>query len=97
MAARLLKEFWDLTPVRLIGVRAGKIQEEDCYQISLFEDPRAVKMKEMEKTVDAIREKFGTDSIKRASFLKKDSLVDHAVSKKKHLPRQAAGTGQVSV
>lgn len=90
-AVRLLKEFWDLTPVRLIGVRAGKIQEEGCYQISLFEDPHAVKMKEMEKTVDTIRQRFGTDSIKRASFLKKDSVVDHAVSKKKHLPQQAAG------
>ncbi|MDO5416677.1 MAG: DNA polymerase IV [Lachnospiraceae bacterium] len=84
-ACRLLKEFWDLTPVRLIGVRAGKIQEEDYRQMSLFDDPHALKMKEMEKTVDAIRGRFGTDSIKRASFLKKDALVDHAASKKKHL------------
>ena len=84
-AVRLLKEFWDLTPVRLIGVRAGKIWEEDYEQMSLFEDPRAHKLNEMEKTVDAIREKFGTDSIKRASFLQKDSLVDHAASKRKHL------------
>ncbi len=84
-AVHLLKEFWDLTPVRLIGVRAGKIQEEDYHQLSLFEDPRLEKIKHMEKTVDAIRQRFGTDSIKRASFLKKESLVDHAVSKKKHL------------
>ncbi len=84
-AVRLLKEFWDMTPVRLMGVRAGKIQEEDYYQFNLFEDPRLEKMKHMEKTVDAIRQRFGTDSIKRASFLQKDSLVDHAVSKKKHL------------
>lgn len=82
---RLLKEFWDLTPVRLIGVRAGKIQEEEYQQISLFPDPHLEKMKSMEKTVDQIRERFGTDSIKRASFLQKEALVDHAVSKKKHL------------
>lgn len=82
-ACRLLKEFWDLTPVRLIGVRAGKIQEEDFRQMSLFDDPMALKRKEMEKTVDAIRQRFGTDSIKRASFLRKDAPVDHAVSKKK--------------
>ena len=86
-ACRLLKEFWDLTPVRLIGVRAGKLQEEGFTQLSLFEDPLAKKKKAMEKTVDAIREKFGTDSIKRASFLAEDSIVDHAVSKKKHLGR----------
>ncbi len=77
--------FRSLTPVRLIGVRAGKIWKEDYEQMSLFEDPRAHKLNEMEKTVDAIREKFGTDSIKRASFLQKDSLVDHAASKRKHL------------
>lgn len=86
-ACRLLKEFWDLTPVRLIGVRAGKIQEEDFCQLSLFDDPLIQKKRDMEKTVDAIRQRFGTDSIKRASFLKKDALVDHAASKKKHLER----------
>ena len=30
-------------------------------------------------------EKFGVDSIKRASFLKEDSIVDHAAGKSKHL------------
>lgn len=87
MACQLLKESWDLTPVRLIGVRAGKIQEADFCQMSLFADARSQKHKDMEKTVDAIRERFGTDSIKRASFLKKDALVDHAVGKTKHLDK----------
>ena len=44
--------------------------------------------KEFEKTVDAIRSRYGIDSIKRASFLQKDSIVDHAASKRKHLNRQ---------
>lgn len=86
-ACHLLKEAWDLTPVRLIGVRAGKIQEAGFCQMVLFEDARSQKHKDMEKTVDAIRERFGTDSIKRASFLKKDALVDHAVGKTKHLDK----------
>ena len=38
---------------------------------------------------DQIRSKFGTDIIKRASFLKKDSIVDHAASKQKHLSHSA--------
>ena len=54
-------------------------------QISLFESEQSRKMKEMEKAVDQIRSKFGTDIIKRASFLKKDTIVDHAASKQKHL------------
>lgn len=76
-ACYLLKELWDRTPLRLIGVRATKISEEGFCQLNLFESEQARKMKEMEKAVDHIRGKFGTDSVKRASFLKKDSIVDH--------------------
>lgn len=84
---RLLKESWNRTPLRLMGVRAGKISEDVFSQISLFDDPRQKKKQEFEKTVDAIRSRYGIDSIKRASFLQKDSIVDHAASKKKHLNR----------
>lgn len=87
-ACRLLKEFWDRTPVRLMGVRTTKISDDSFCQLSLFETEQSRKMKEFEKTVDQIRSKFGTDSIKRASFLKKDSLVDHAASKSKHLNKK---------
>ncbi len=84
-ARSLLKEFWDLTPVRLIGVRTGKIADHTYVQMSLFDDDQAEKRKNLEKAVDSIRSKYGTDSIKRASFLKKDAIVDHAAGKHKHL------------
>lgn len=84
-ACKLLKEFWDLTPVRLIGLRTSHISEDGFEQMSLFESEQSRKMKELEKTVDSIRSKYGIDIIKRASFLKEDAPVDHAVSKKKHL------------
>ena len=84
-ACRLLKEFWDLTPVRLIGLRTAQISEDSYEQLSLFETRQSKKMKELERAVDKIRGKYGIDSIKRASFLKEDTLTDHAVSKKKHL------------
>ncbi|MDR1548467.1 MAG: DNA polymerase IV [Hungatella sp.] len=76
-ACKLLKELWDRTPLRLIGVRTTKISEDGFCQLSLFESEQSRKMKEMEKAVDHIRSKFGTDSVKRASFLKKDAIVDH--------------------
>ncbi len=82
---RLLKEAWDMTPLRLMGVRAGKIAEDDFTQMSLFEDPQAKKKKELERAVDSIRSRYGVDSIRRASFLKKDAVTDHAASKTKHL------------
>lgn len=83
-ACRLLKEFWDLTPVRLIGLRAARIQEDSYEQMSLFETEQSRKMKALEKAVDSIRGKYGIDSVKRASFLQDNTVVDHAVSKKKH-------------
>lgn len=87
-SCRLLKEFWDQTPVRLIGVRAGKIDDDTYSQISLFDSPASRKKKELERAVDQIRNKFGVDSIKRASFLRDDSIVDHAAGKRKHLNRK---------
>lgn len=84
-ACKLLYDFWDLTPVRLIGVRTSKIADDGYCQMNLFDTGKNRKMEQLEKAVDRIRDKFGTDSIKRASFLKEDSIVDHAVSKNKHL------------
>ena len=68
-----------------MGVRATKINDDSYCQLSLFETEQSRKMKDLEKTVDQLRSKFGTDIIKRASFLQKDSIVDHAASKAKHL------------
>ncbi len=84
-ACRLLKESWDFTPLRLIGVRASRISNDDYCQMSLFDTGKDQRMEQFEKAVDSIRDKFGIDSIKRASFLKTDSIVDHAASKSKHL------------
>lgn len=80
-ACQLLRDFWDMTPVRLIGVRAAKITDEAFIQLDLFDTKRNEKLEQMEKAIDAIRGKYGMDSIKRASFLKTDTIVDHAVSK----------------
>ncbi len=84
-ACRLLKEFWDMTPVRLIGLRTTRISTDSYEQMSLFETEQSRKQKNLEKAVDSIRGKYGVDIIKRASFLSSDRVVDHAVSKKKHL------------
>ena len=90
-ACRLLREFWDGTPVRLIGIRTGKISDHASVQMSLFETEQDRKRLKMEQAVDQIRSRFGTDSIKRASFLKKDSLVEHAASRHKHLGHSEEG------
>lgn len=87
-ARRLLTEFWDRTPLRLLGVRAAKVGDGSISQINLFESEKSQKIRELEQAVDHIRSKFGTDSIKRASFLKRDAIVDHAAGKAKHLSQE---------
>ena len=86
------QEFWNKTPVRLIGLRTTQIQEETFEQISLFEDEHAKKMRAMEKAVDAIRGRYGIDSVQRASFLKENTLIPHAVSRQKHLGKASEQT-----
>ena len=79
--------------MRLIGIRTGKISDHAFVQMSLFETEQDRKRLKMEQAVDQIRSRFGTDSIKRASFLKKDSLVEHAASRHKHLGHSEEGEG----
>lgn len=89
---KLLKDFWDFTPVRLIGVRTSRISEEGFVQLNLFDTARNQKLEKMDKAIDSIRGKYGLDSIKRASFLKENTIVDHAISKKKHLHESSDNT-----
>lgn len=84
-SCKLLREFWDLTPVRLIGVRASQISDDGFTQLSLFDTRKSQKLEQMDRAIDRIRQKYGVDSIKRASFLNQEALVEHAAGKIKHL------------
>lgn len=68
-ACRLFEELWDGTPIRLLGIQTTRMKEEGARQMSIFDDTDYEKLEKMDKAVDSIREKFGTDSVKRASFL----------------------------
>ena len=81
-ACRLLKEFWDGRAVRLIGVSTSKVSEDDFFQLSLFPKEKNAKLEKLDAAVDKIREKYGTDSIKRASFLDINSICNHRLDKK---------------
>jgi DNA polymerase-4 len=75
---RLLEENWNKTrPIRLIGIGISGSQEYDMQQMSLFDiTPQKVetrKEEKLEKALDAIKEKYGLDSVKRARLIKGDS------------------------
>lgn len=75
-AVRLFDELWDGRPIRHLGLWAGRIQDGECArQLILFDDTDYEKLERMDMAVDAIRRKFGIDSIKRAAFIEEN--IDH--------------------
>ena len=72
-ACELFAELWDGTPVRLLGIRSSKLTSiGEPVQMSLFDlpDPR------LEKAIDSIRQKYGSDAIVRGSMLKSKGTED---------------------
>ncbi len=76
-ACKVFDELWDGVPIRHLGVHTGRVKEaaQCMWQLDLFSDMEYQKWEEVDKTVDAVREKYGIDSIKRASFLQ--GAIDH--------------------
>ena len=69
VACDLLEEFWDGTPVRLIGIQTGRVTEgEGSRQLSLFDTTDYEKLERLDKAMDSIRERFGSGAVKRASL-----------------------------
>ncbi|MCM3626293.1 DNA polymerase IV [Paenibacillus glycanilyticus] len=66
-ARTLFYAHWDRLPVRKLGVTLSKLVPDDQYQLSLFGNRE--KERKLERITDAIRHKFGTTSILRASSL----------------------------
>ena len=67
-AAEIFDGVWKGEPLRLLGVRAGKLCKEDCIQLSLLEQDWS-KQKKVDAAMDAIRKKYGKNSICRSTFL----------------------------
>lgn len=72
-ACRLLKECWKGTPLRLLGIRATKLNKEEFTQLNLFDMEKNDKLEKLDKALDSIRSRFGSDAVKRARFMDTDS------------------------
>ncbi len=71
IACELFDELWDGSPIRLIGVTANKVTDAGMRQLNLFDMESHEKLKNLDHALDSIRERFGSDAIKRGSFYKK--------------------------
>ena len=73
MVCSLTEEMWDKkTPVRLLGVGASGTDDEDYDQLCLFGNEERKKQIKVDNAMDAIRKKYGTGAIQRASLLDKN-------------------------
>ena len=71
-ACRIFDEVWDgIKPLRQLGVQVTRLSDEPYYQYDLFSDmsPSQYERKlRLDETVDALRDKYGEDMIRRAKF-----------------------------
>ena len=69
-AKRLFSELWDgRTPLRLLGVSLTDLSRGEEAQMSLFADKQKERSRKLDKTMDAIRDKYGADTIMRAGAM----------------------------
>jgi DNA polymerase-4 len=71
-ACAVFDEAWDgVTPLRQLGVQMTRLSKEPYQQYDLFSgmSPKQYERKlRLDETVDALRDKFGEDIIRRAKF-----------------------------
>ena len=71
-ACRIFDEAWDgVTPLRQLGVQMTRLSNEPYQQFDFFSGltPQQYEKKlKLDETVDALRDKFGEDVIRRAKF-----------------------------
>ncbi len=66
-AKEIFDEAWKKEPLRLLGVRAGKLCTEECVQLSILEEGWS-KQKKADAAMDALRLKYGKNTVRRSTF-----------------------------
>ena len=72
----LFQELWDgHTPLRLLGISLTNLSHGGETQMSLFDEGDKEKARKIDKAVDAIRGKYGSDMIQRGSAMDSSARV----------------------
>lgn len=68
VSKKLFSELWDRrTPLRLLGISLTQITDEDNTQLSLFSTENKDREKRIDKAMDSIRNRFGSEKVVRAA------------------------------
>ena len=75
-AMMIFDRYYDNSPIRKVGITAGDLTDNNNVQINLFED---IEQKEQEEkiqcAIDEIKDRYGKNSILKASALLEDSTI----------------------
>ena len=65
-----IRDRWDgHTPLRLLGISLTQVTREAYAQQSMFPQPDKERARKLDRTIDAIRQRFGPDTIQRGGIL----------------------------
>lgn len=81
-ACRLFDELWNGLPIRHLGIHTSRITRDGTRQLGMFDAVDYEKVRKAEAAVDALRKRFGADSVMRACFLRSSTepqrpWIDH--------------------
>ncbi|MCR3761750.1 DNA polymerase IV [Clostridium felsineum] len=71
-ASKIFSEMWGREPIRLLGVQLSGLCSSSNIQISMFDEEINPKNEMLDKTLDAIRKKYGDNAVMRSVLMPKD-------------------------
>lgn len=84
LSCRLFDELWNHTPIRLLGIRTGKLLDEDApVQMTLFDsgylEAKSEKQQKLDAALDQIKSRYGENAVIRGSFFLKKKNPDYCI------------------
>lgn len=75
-ALEIFANSWDWSKnIRMLGIRVTNVvAENECGQLSFFDDEKRLRREQLENSIDRIRSRFGHYSVQRAVLLKSGEL-----------------------
>ena len=76
MCYTIFDQYYDNSPIRKVSVSFGKLRDKDHVQLNMFETLDIQEKRDtIYKTIDDVKDKFGKNSIVKASALLEDSTI----------------------
>ena len=73
---QMIEDYYDGSAIRKIMISVGKLSKNSSMQLSLFSDyEKDIKDEKLNQSIDLVKNKFGKNSLVKASALLDDSTI----------------------